>query len=218
MESLQKGRAAEGQTARPDPTPHLGLIPRSDLAHFDAQRVFQGQIRHQPAIVDPALGSVVDSVFTAVEALLGSNQLHRHSSFAGHLGDVLKELLFPGSLGVVAGQIDVRCRSHQFPGVLQLALFDDQGTQGHDLGILEPLVAFDNDTLPLREGRSLRIAEDNPAIFVLIDPDADVVASGIESVSARTTAATGHDPLQSPYDSTVYPSLPAEAAHPALCP
>jgi len=108
VERLQEGRAAQGQAAGPDPSPHLGLVPRSHLPHLDADRVFHGQVGDQPAVVDPSLGSVINGDLSAIEGLLGADELHGQVLVAGQTPGIRQELPLAGHLGVVGRQVRVR--------------------------------------------------------------------------------------------------------------
>jgi hypothetical protein len=44
----------------------------------------------------------------------------------------------------------------------------------------QPVLPLDDDPLSFFQGGPVGLAEDHPAVLVLIDPDAYVVASGIE--------------------------------------
>src|SRR5262249_37174151 len=83
-------------------------------------------------------------------------------------------------------------------GILQLTLLHDQGVEGEDLGELESLIPLHDDPLPLGQRNPLGIAENHPAILVIVDPDAHVMASGIECIANGTTTTTGHRSLQTP--------------------
>jgi hypothetical protein len=65
--------------------------------------------------------------------------------------------------------------------------------KSHDFGVLHPVLPLDHQPLTLVHGDPVGFAEDDPTIFVFVHPDADIVASGIESVArGRATAAAGH--------------------------
>jgi len=142
--------------------------------------VLESEVGNELSVVNPSLGSIIDSVLTTVEALLGSDELEREPLVGGKLGDVLKELGFAADFGLIARTVGVRGDPDKPARLAKLALLEDHGTQRDDLSVFEPLLTLDDDSLSLLERRPLRVAENDAAIFVLVDPDARVVASGIK--------------------------------------
>src|SRR5262249_32755047 len=74
----------------------------------------------------------------------------------------------------------------------QLALLHDHRVEGRHLGVLVAAVSLDDDALALFDLDPARVAEDDPAVLVLVQPDADEVAPRIERVPDRAAPTARH--------------------------
>ena len=76
LEVLQKAAAAEHLPADADAAQHFALVPHTDLAQFNAGVEHPGQVLHQLAEVNAAVGDEVEQDLAPVQGVLHVHQLH----------------------------------------------------------------------------------------------------------------------------------------------
>src|SRR5262249_6810192 len=75
LERLQERRAAQRAPAGAVAADHLGFVADADLAHLDPRAEFAGELAHQLAEIDAAVGGEVEHQLRSVERLLHFRQL-----------------------------------------------------------------------------------------------------------------------------------------------
>src|SRR5262249_33271034 len=82
LEALKERRAAERPATGAVAAVHLRFVAHADLAHLDAGAELGGQLAHQLAEVDAAVGSEIKNQLRSVECLLDARQLHAQAALA----------------------------------------------------------------------------------------------------------------------------------------
>src|SRR5208337_896109 len=68
-----------------EPARYFGLVARANLFHLDADAQRVGEIAHQVAEIDAALGDEIKSDLAPVESVVGADQLHLDAALADPL-------------------------------------------------------------------------------------------------------------------------------------